>query len=53
MNKQIEMKEMIRYGWKDRDNGMISEMRWNKLLDMMKRQGNLMNKQIEKKKIIR
>jgi hypothetical protein len=27
MNKQIEMKEMIRYGWKDRDNGMISEMR--------------------------
>jgi hypothetical protein len=28
MNKQIEMKQMIRYGRTDRENGWISKLRW-------------------------
>jgi hypothetical protein len=33
MNKQDEMKQMIRYGGKDSENGWISKLRWNKWLD--------------------
>jgi hypothetical protein len=29
------MKQMIRYGEKDRGNGWISKMRWNKWLEMV------------------
>jgi hypothetical protein len=35
MNKQNEMKEMIRNGGKDRKNWWRSKMRWNKWLEMV------------------
>jgi hypothetical protein len=46
------MKEMIRYGGKDREIRLISKLRWNKWLDMMYMTGKWMNKQIEMKQII-
>jgi hypothetical protein len=39
INKQNEMKQMKRYGGKDRENGWISKMRWNKWLEMVKKTG--------------
>jgi hypothetical protein len=53
MNKQNEMKQMIRNGGKEREkNGWISKMRWNKWLNIAEKQRNLMNKQIEMKQMI-
>jgi hypothetical protein len=33
------MKQMIRYGGKDRGNGWISKLRWKKWLDMVGKAG--------------
>jgi hypothetical protein len=35
INKQIKMKQMIRHGGKDIENGWISKLRWNKWLEMV------------------
>jgi hypothetical protein len=47
------MKQMIRNGWNGTEIWWISKMRWNKWLEMVKRQGKWMNKQIEMKQMIR
>jgi hypothetical protein len=41
MNKQIEMKQMIRNGAIGGETELISKLRWNKWLDMVEMAGKL------------